>query len=57
MDPPDVEICNGDAISIFLGKCVEVDGYQFCPRVPEFVRQDIDIDTEIEHHHYPEEEQ
>ena len=42
IDQPDVEICNGDAISIFLGKCVEVDGYQFCPQVPEFVHHKID---------------
>ena len=48
MDQPDVKICNGDAISIFLGKCIEVDGYQFCPNVPDIVHHKIDQYTEEE---------
>ena len=48
MDQPDVKICNGDAISIFLGKCIEVDGYQFCPNVPDIFNHTIDQYAEEE---------
>lgn len=30
----DISICNEQAISIFLGKCVESDGYEICPKNP-----------------------
>ena len=53
MDQPDVEICDGNAISIFLGKCIEADGYQFCARVPEIVHHKIDQYSED----HPKEEQ
>ena len=31
---PRIEICNEDAISIFLGKCAEIDKFEICPSDP-----------------------
>lgn len=33
----DIKICNEQAISIFLGKCVESDGYEICPKNPQTI--------------------
>ena len=34
---PHIEICDEKAISIFLGKCVESDGFEICPNDPVVV--------------------
>ena len=34
---PHIELCDEKAISLFLGKCVEVDGFEGCPSGPVVV--------------------
>lgn len=31
---PRLEMCNEDAIALFLGKCTEVEGFEICPSDP-----------------------
>ena len=40
-----VEICDQDAISVFIGKCVLANGYKVCPQMPvnvEHIKSEID---------------
>ena len=34
MTDPAIEICDEDGISVFLGKCVEANGFKVCPLKP-----------------------
>ena len=47
---PHIELCDEDAINVFLGKCVQSDGFKVCPSEPVVVEH---LKTETEDRHVP----